>query len=242
MSQQNSALLTAAPTSFATGYVDLDRRFGDLSDSDMDEVAERASSDHWHYEGSPSWDELLQSQRVVIFAEAGSGKTWDMRAQVARLSRDNRAAFFVPLEALNAEGLRDYLAMEPVSVARFDAWLSQPDEVAWIFLDAVDELKLTTGTLDRALGKVVRDVGLARSRLRVILSCRPTDWRPVEDKETFLSRLPLNDPTQNRPEDAPSDEDAFLAPLQQKQRKEEKPAEKEIPAFRMVVLLPLNGD
>lgn len=234
----------SAPAPVSERYIELNRRFLDQKDEEIGEEIDRSYISSWFRDRAPRWDELLESERVVLFAEAGSGKTWEMQAQVGRLSQGGKAAFFVPLEALARLGLRDYLAMAPEAVGRFDSWLSDPGETAWLFLDAVDELKLTEGTLDIALGAVARDVGNARSRLRVILSCRPTDWRPVEDKDTFLRRLPLSDPIADSVSDKEAaEEDEFLAPIRARHEKKQEAAtsSKTAPQFRMVVLLPLDS-
>ena len=81
----------------------------------------------------------------MLFAEAGSGKTREMEAQTARLKAAGEAAFFLPIEALASEDVRGLLAMQPGEVECFDAWLAEGSKPCWLFLDAVDELKLAKG-------------------------------------------------------------------------------------------------
>lgn len=213
----------------------MDRRFRDLTDKEREDPAILA---HFGDSGMPrgsDWPELLKSERVVLFAEAGSGKTREMQAQAKRLTAAGKTAFFLPIEALDREDVRGILAMEPGEAERFDAWLAEGDQPGWLFLDAVDELKLTNGKLDLALGKVSRALGAARNRAHIILSCRPTDWRPVQDLETLNKRLPTGDPAVKT---AASSDDAFLEPFRQFDKKQEK-AVAAAPKLRLVVLLPL---
>ena len=58
-----------------------------------------------------------------------------------------------------------------------------------VFLDAVDELKLTQGKLDRALRRLARALDGSLDRVRIVVSCRPSDWRPVLDADTIRNRL-----------------------------------------------------
>lgn len=195
-------------------FIELDRRFRDLTDKEREDPELLA---HWGdrepYLGS-SWDELLKSERVIILSEAGAGKTWEMKAQKARLTSTGQNAFFIPIEVLDKEDLRGYLAMETAEAERFDAWLANGEQTAWFFLDAVDELKLTNGKLEIGLGKIAGALGVACNRARIFVSCRPTDWRPVQDMEIFQNRLPIRESLAIA---ALSGDEAFIAPLRQPQ-------------------------
>ncbi len=148
-------------------FIELDRRFRDLTDKEREDPELLALwGEQEPYRGT-SWDELLESERVIILAEAGAGKTWEMKAQKARLTSDGHVAFFIPIEVLDSEDVRSYLAMEPDEVERFDAWLANDEQTAWFFLDAVDELKLTNGKLEIGLGKVADSLSAARNRARI---------------------------------------------------------------------------
>ena len=63
--------------------------------------------------------------------------------------QDGRFAFFVALESLDRKPVADLLS--PAEEEKFKAWIADSEAPAWFFLDAVDELKLTTGKFDRAL-------------------------------------------------------------------------------------------
>ena len=79
---------------------------------------------------------------------------------------------------------------------------------AWFFLDAVDELKLAKGKLDRALRRFSSEVGGALDRVRAIISGRPSDWRSSVDLATVQERLPVPKKDREVEEDAPENEKA----------------------------------
>lgn len=218
-------------------HLELDRRFRDLTDAEKEDLSRVAqvAGNPLHF--PTGWPELLEAARVVILAEAGSGKTQEMRAQAAKLTSQGKAAFFVPIEALTGEDLRDYLAMNEGDAERFDDWVKAEGDFGWFFLDSVDELKLGAGKLDTALGKVARALGPARSRARVVLSCRPTDWRPTDDLEVFQRRLPIA-PLADKV--VVTDDDSFLAGFRDRNAENPKPAKTDTKP-RVVVLTPLGS-
>ena len=83
--------------------IDLDRRFvqcrnGD--DADPDLVA--------HFVGTAEtlgWDDLIAKRRVVLLAEAGSGKTTEMEGRAQALSENGRIAFYARVEDVGRRGL-----------------------------------------------------------------------------------------------------------------------------------------
>jgi len=217
-------------------FVDLDRRFRDLTDKELEDPSLLAIWGYSEAISGTTWSELLKSERIVLLAEAGSGKTREMQHQVARLRKEGRVAFFIPIEALEKEDVRGYLAMEAGEIERLDAWAALEGEPAWFFLDSVDELKLVNGKLEFALGKLSRELGTKRNRTRIIVSCRPTDWRPVQDMEIFKTKFP-----ESEPEREYADSDAeFIAPFREKPQKTNQRADQPAKKSRCVVLLPLG--
>ena len=98
----------------------------------------------------------MEHARVVLLAEAGAGKTIEMREQAHRLVEDGRFAFFIPLESLDRKPVVDLLSAP--EEARLGRWKADGREPAWFFLDAVDELKLVEGKLDQALNRLAKDI------------------------------------------------------------------------------------
>ena len=159
--------------------------------------------------GSIGWPELLEHDRVALLAEAGAGKTEEMRQQSKRLVEEEKFAFFVALEDLDRGPIDDILA--PDDEKRFEEWKASADAPAWFFLDAVDELKLTQGRLERALRRLSKGLEGRLDRARIIVSCRPSDWRPVLDTDTMQKALRAPDKSA-RGSSEPSEE-VFLEAL-----------------------------
>lgn len=81
-----------------------------------------------------AWTDLLALYRVVILAEAGTGKTHEMQAQAEQLRADGRHAFFVPIEDLVQGTFEDVLTIGQPQ--EYHDWL-ESDFPAWFFLDSV---------------------------------------------------------------------------------------------------------
>lgn len=143
--------------------------------------------------GAMGWAELLQLWRVVVLAEADSGKTREFEEQVKRLREEEAFAFFGRIEFIADNGLVDILSR--ADAERFNAWLAST-EIAWFFLDSVDEAKLTRKSLTLAFTRFARDLGAAYDRSRVVISCRGSDWDSA-DLEHFEAELPAPLPTED---------------------------------------------
>jgi hypothetical protein len=228
---------------FFMDYIDLSRRFRDLTESELEDPELLASLNdvRWAVAAGMSvgWAELLQHPRVLILAEAGSGKTAEMQEQAARLSAAGNTAFFIPLEALDREPLEDILSWNENH--NLDAWKRGGLSPGWFFLDAIDELKLTRGKLDRALNRLAKGLDGHLHRAHCVISCRPSDFSQSVDLALVRSKLPFM-PSQEVAQ-LNSDE-AFLAPLRERNSngatKEKKLAISGQPLT--VVLLPLSRD
>ena len=83
------------------------------------------------------WEELLSKRRVVILAEAGSGKSTEMKER-GRLLEAGGRAFHASLEDVGTDGLEGGLSA--TDRKRLAEWRESPDE-AWLFFDSVDEAK-----------------------------------------------------------------------------------------------------
>jgi len=171
-------------------FMDLSRRFRDLTSKELEEPELLVALSERDFAAPDGWAQIFTSVRVLLLAEAGSGKTYEMRAQARRLQAEGKYAFLVPLESLGRGRLADLLSAE--EERSFDNWKADGHSLAWFFLDAVDELKLTERKLDEALGLFAKAIDGQLDRARVILSSRPTDWRPAMDMATFTRRLPYS--------------------------------------------------
>ena len=170
-----------------TAFIDLNRRFQQLTAKELEDVDRLISFQRYGIGTSVEWAELLEHDRVILLAEAGSGKTREMRAQAERLVGEGRSAFFISLESI-----KDGFLLESVpDEIQFNSWKDDGEGIAWFFLDSVDELKLTRGKLEQALRHLSRAVHDHLTRTRTIISCRPSDWRPSHDLNTVLTLMPV---------------------------------------------------
>jgi len=215
-------------------FVDLSRRFRELTQAELDEPELLALANDEHYLSSLSWPELLEHPRVLVLAEAGSGKTIEMQQQVVRLRAEGKHAFFLALESLDRESLADALGVGEERL--FENWKAAGTVQAWFFLDAVDELKLTQGKLERALRHFAKAAAGFLNQISVVITCRPSDWRPAFDMATLQETLPYS-PIAASP---PPEDEAFLAALTTERGSESKERKPKPAGFRTMVLLPLG--
>ena len=225
-------------------FVDLQRQFHDVpEDTELEETEYLVSLSEHEFGPSFGWSKLLESMRVVLLAEAGSGKTREMEEQAKRLVQEGRFAFFAALESLDRESITDILAAEEEK--KFGQWTANGREPAWFFLDAVDELKLTSGRLDRARNRLSKDLDGLLGRARLIISCRPSDWRPIGNLDTVRKALPVPQRSSRRASLQPSEE-VFIQVLREDlghtspgNDETEDSADRE--GVRIVRMLPMNG-
>lgn len=109
------------------------------------------------------WDQLLDLYRVIILAEAGAGKTEEIRQIAIKLRSEGKDAFFFRLESLSG-GLRT--SFEIGNEQEFDVWLSSKEE-AWFFLDSVDEARLKSfRNFEEAIRSFAAELGANKQRVR----------------------------------------------------------------------------
>ncbi|MFK4536194.1 hypothetical protein ABIA00_004377 [Bradyrhizobium ottawaense] len=156
-----------------------------------------------------SWDDLRLRRRVILLAEAYSGKTEEFRHQCEVLQGEGKPAFFLRIEDLD-QGTEQ--ALDGASTKLFRDWLAQPSE-AWFFLDSVDEARLNRKNFDSALRRFAKEIGDASERAHIYVSCRVTDWRGAEDRATFLRYLAAWKRPEPKPASSSGDHNGLLAPL-----------------------------
>jgi hypothetical protein len=169
-------------------------------------------------DGGLGWEELLSKRRVVILAEAGSGKSTEMKERARLQEADGRRAFHASLEDIGADGLEG--ALSATNRKRLAEWRESRDE-AWLFLDSVDEAKAAGVRLEKVLRRLAEGILGAEHRAHVILSGRITDWAFRSDLELLKDWLPLpqSDPI------APEQE--LLQIVRQDQKRHQQPPQEE---------------
>ena len=175
----------------AQDFVDLGRTFKILRDHGITEDSQRFDPASAYGKSIP-WSELLEWPRVVILSEAGSGKTKEIREAARRLRYEGKAAFFLRLENLNTD-IED--ALEEGSFEEFEAW-RRTGECGWLFLDSVDEARLQSPKdFERAIRAVKRHLADAGPRVRIVLTSRASEWRPVSDLSLCEAHIPCPPPS-----------------------------------------------
>lgn len=243
MSRPTAVLPTPAASGGELDYVDLDRSLAPLRKD------EPASLELGHlgrrYGGWKSWADLLQYPRVVVLAEASSGKTAELKGQAQKLVDQGEPAFFLRLEDLADFGLEEALA--PGRLAPFRSWRDARGR-AWFFLDSVDETRLNRKSFETALRRFASALGDAAADVHVIVSCRASDWRGRADRQAIEQMLP---PPRAAAQDLPDDEldpdAALLGPIfdakpSYRDEIEKEDAAPEPPGLLVVQLTPLTGE
>lgn len=208
------------------------RTFKEIPDGKIKEADQQSFLVGLGWARGATWDDLLQSKRVLIISEAGAGKTYECRTQAKRLWSAGEPAFFVELAALATEELRSLLDVD--EEARLDAWSISQSEVVTFFLDSIDELKLTHGSFERALRRLKKCIGNQLHRARIVITTRPIPF----DEQLVRSLLPIP-PLQS----FESNEDTFAKiAMGEHQVQYNKKNEDQSPDWRSVALMPLSDE
>ena len=205
------------------------RSFRDLSEDAIKAEEQSSLLTRMGWSGAFGWDELLKSQRILIISEAGAGKTYECRTEQAARWEIGEAAFYFELAELSRANPRDLLAA--TEEARFDSWLASQSDVATIFLDSVDELKLTLGSFEGALRNLSKALAGQLGRIRVVITTRPI---PI-DHRLIHKLLPIPEKVEST---AGAEAFADIAMSQGGNSRKDKGAET-VPAWRTVALMPL---
>lgn len=85
--------------------VPLDRRFIEWRHTETDELSDPDLLSRLGLgDDAKSWDDLLKRRRIVILAEAGSGKSEELKGQTLRLAADGKLAFYATVQDVGREG------------------------------------------------------------------------------------------------------------------------------------------
>jgi hypothetical protein len=221
-------------------YVDLKRNFVPIAE---DAEPELAVGRLWgrRYGGWLDWREVLDHVRVVLLAEAQSGKTEEFKHTAAGLRDRGNPAFYATIEQLAERRL----SFSPAERTLFKTWKAGTDR-AWFFLDSVDEARLNRKRFDDALRHLVAELGTELGRASILVSSRVSDWKGKSDRRTILDILPVPRPAPAPAAAPPGDRDAALLdpiferkePEQPKRGKEET----EKPELLVIRLVPLTDE
>jgi hypothetical protein len=190
-------------------FINLDRYFAPLA---KDQEPNLDIGRFWgaRVSGWLGWEELRRRRRVILLAEASSGKTEEFRHQCEVLRAAGSPAFFLRIEELAEQGIE--AALDGESAKLLETWLAGSGE-GWFFLDSVDEARLNRKSFDGALKRFAKDIGTGLERSHVYVSCRVTDWKGAEDRSTFARYLPAWKKPVITPIEKPDDYSALLNPI-----------------------------
>ena len=218
-------------------FIELNRRFRNITEEELGNPELLFSfGERFLHSTTDDWAKLLESRRVVLLAEAGSGKTEEMREQASKLKEKGKYAFYADLAPLDRESLPDLLSADDEHA--FTTWKAENNSPAWFFLDSVDELKLTQGKLKRAVNRFAKDVYGLLNRVHVVISCRPSDWKFDLDLEAVQDALPI--PSVESASDDLTGEELFLAPFRRDEERQQKESADETNEVRTMIMLPLT--
>jgi hypothetical protein len=135
-------------------FINLDRYFVPLT---KDQEPSLDIGRFWgpRVSGWLGWEELRRRRRVILLAEAASGKTEEFRHQCDVLRAAGSPAFFLRIEELAEQGIET--ALDSESAKLLEAWLAGSGE-GWFFLDSVDEARLNRKSFDSALKRFAKDI------------------------------------------------------------------------------------
>ena len=210
-------------------YSILERSLNEISDKEFGTPLGPPVDAHLTPYRPVSWDDLLKSARILIVSTAGSGKTYECRQRQRLLWKRGEPAFFVELGALAMDGLQPLL--KPEERARLKQWRNSQSSFATVFLDSIDELKLTQASFRAALTKLANELEGQLARIRIVLTSRPI---PIE-RDLIAEILPVPQSSNTRLSGRQF-ANAVLASTRQSE------AAEQAPAWRTVELLPLSTD
>jgi hypothetical protein len=166
--------------------VELDRQFVEVAEdkeTDPDMVARFGRLTG----GALSWNQLLARRRVVLLAEAGSGKSTEMKARARRQAAE-QYSFYASVEDVGRRGLSQ--SLRPTDRIQLDEWRSSEKE-GWFYIDSVDEAKQSGVRLQTALRALAEAISGAERRAHIIISGRYSDWQFRRDLANLKEELSI---------------------------------------------------
>ena len=210
----------------------VERTFKDIPDGKITEADQQSFLIGLGWARGSTWDELLESPRVLLVSEAGAGKTYECRSQTDRLKSDGQHAFFLDLADLASNELRSLLDLE--EEAQLDAWLVAQSDSATFFLDSIDELKLTEHSFELALKRLKKAIGNQLHRAKFVITTRPIPF----DEQLIRRILPIPEGPATEPDGA------YFARVVMRESVDavEETGKNRLAEWRTVALMPLSDD
>ena len=211
--------------------IELDRRFVPFREdekSDPNLIALFGRSD-----GTLGWVDLLTRRRVVLLAEAGSGKTTEMIARTQQQAAVGHPSFYATVEDVGRRGLEH--ALRPADRSKLAEWRSS-DKDGWFFIDSVDEAKQSGVKFRTALHAVASAIAGAERRAHIVLSGRYTDWQFRRDLNHFNEELAI--PADEALPPPPTPDELVICAIHRERREPTPPPEDAI----VVVMTGLDED
>ncbi len=171
-------------------FIQLNRDFLPISNMDKAESAlDIETQISFGFSSKVHWEDLLKEPRVVILAEAGAGKTYEIRETTKSLRGEGKQAFFLRLEYLRDEFEFAFEGGTMGEFSEFTSWM-QTTEKAWFFLDSVDEAKLRDpGDFEKVLLRLKMWLKDRIHQTNIVITSRIT-WEPYTEFSLVKRLLP----------------------------------------------------
>ncbi len=168
--------------------VPLERKFS-LVSPEAEQSSETDYASLFGFSKGITWKELESQYRVVILADAGAGKTFEMLTQARKMSAQELPAFFIRIEDIDSDFVQSFAVG---TEEQFERWLTS-SEPAWFFLDSVDEALLNDPkSFEKAIKRFSRHIKNGAHRAHIYISSRPYAWRFSADRALIESMLPFS--------------------------------------------------
>ena len=182
--------------------------------------------------GQLKWPDLLERDRVIVLAEAASGKSVEFQERCAAIKANGRCALYLTIEQLDKNGLVATLGL--IDRNAFLAW-QVGIEPGWFFLDSIDEARINQKDVANALDRFAVELGAGYERAHVLLSCRGTVWESDKDL-ALVAKAPPILPRTNTEDTASIDPEEALLTKPEKKSSTAALAEVTTPQIELVLL------
>jgi hypothetical protein len=123
-----------------------------------------------------------------LLAEAGSGKTEEMKEQARQRAAAGQFAFYSTAEDVGTDGLEG--SLRAADKAGLASWRAVTEN-AWFFIDSADDAKRAGIRLEKVVRRIADGIVGRERRAHIVLSCRVTDWQYRRDLRLIAETLPI---------------------------------------------------